>query len=129
MQVNNVDNRPKILYVEDQEDSANLVVIILKKEYNVIKAYTAAEAEEKLKTDSFKLIIIDIALQSKFDGLDLIKKLKSDDNYKDIPIIALTAHAMHGDRERFIADGADDYIAKPFNRPTLVEKIAKFLPT
>ncbi|MBM4176674.1 MAG: response regulator [Ignavibacteria bacterium] len=124
----NTDTRPKILYVEDQEDSANLVVIILKKNYNVIKAYTAAEAEEKIKSENFKLIIVDIALQDKFDGLDLVKRLKSDDAYKHIPIIALTAHAMHGDRERFLADGADDYVSKPFNRVNLIEKITKFVP-
>ena len=128
MQEVNTDSRPKILYVEDQEDSANLVVIILKKKYNVIKAYTPDEAEEKIKSDSFKLIIMDIALQSKFDGLELIKKLKSDNTYKDIPILALTAHAMHGDREKILAGGADDYIAKPFNKNVLFEKITKFIP-
>lgn len=128
MQEINNDTRPKILYVEDQEDSANLVVIILKKDFNVIKAESVDEAEEKLKSYNFKLLIIDIALQTKFDGLDFIKQLKSDESYKSLPIIALTAHAMHGDREKFLADGADDYIAKPFNKNVLFEKIAKFVP-
>jgi CheY-like chemotaxis protein len=128
MQEINNDTRPKILYVEDQEDSANLVVIILRKNYNVIKAATAAEAEEKLKSDEFKLILMDIALQTKFDGLEFIKKLKADETYKSIPIVALTAHAMHGDKEKFLADGADDYIAKPFNKNVLIEKMAKFVP-
>ena len=128
MQEINNDTRPKILYVEDQEDSANLVVIILKKDFNVIKAASVDEAEEKLKSYNFKLLIIDIALQTKFDGLDFIKQLKSDESYKSLPIIALTAHAMHGDREKFLADGADDYIAKPFNKNVLFEKIAKFVP-
>lgn len=128
MQEINNDTRPKILYVEDQEDSANLVVIILKKDFNVIKAASVDEAEEKLKSYNFKLLIIDIALQTKFDGLDFIKKLKSDEAYKSLPIIALTAHAMHGDREIILAGGADDYIAKPFNKNVLFEKIAKFVP-
>lgn len=128
MQEINNDTRPKILYVEDQEDSANLVVIILKKDFNVIKAESVDEAEEKLKSYNFKLLIIDIALQTKFDGLDFIKKLKSDEAYKSLPIIALTAHAMHGDREIILAGGADDYIAKPFNKNVLFEKIAKFVP-
>lgn len=128
MQEINNDTRPKILYVEDQEDSANLVVIILRKDFNVIKAESVDEAEEKLKSEKFKLLIIDIALQTKFDGLDFIKKLKADEAYKSLPIIALTAHAMHGDREKFLADGADDYIAKPFNKNVLFEKIKKFVP-
>lgn len=128
MQEINNDTRPKILYVEDQEDSANLVVIILRKDFNVIKAESVDEAEEKLKSEKFKLLIIDIALQSKFDGLDFIKKLKADEAYKGLPIIALTAHAMHGDREKILAGGADDYIAKPFNKNVLFEKIRKFVP-
>lgn len=119
--------KPQILYVEDQEDAAKLVVAILKKEFNVIKAESVDQALEKLKSEKFNLILMDIALQSKFDGLDLIGKLKSDELYKNIPIIALTAHAMHRDKEKMMDGGADDYISKPFNKANLIGKIKNLL--
>ncbi|MBU2445281.1 MAG: response regulator [Bacteroidetes bacterium] len=119
--------KPQILYVEDQEDAANLVVAILKKDFDVSIAESVEQALEKLKSEKFNLILMDIALHSKFDGLDLIGKLKSDELYKNIPIIALTAHAMHRDKEKMMDGGADDYISKPFNKANLIEKIKNLL--
>ncbi len=123
MQENNQPQKPKILYVEDHKASADLVVAILKKECDVSKAVSVDQALEKIKSEQFNLIIMDIALQSKFDGLDLIKRLKSDEPYKNIPIIALTAHAMHGDKEKILDGGADDYVSKSFDKSVLIEKI------
>ncbi|MBU2444326.1 MAG: response regulator [Bacteroidetes bacterium] len=127
MSENNHSAKPKILYVEDHLESANLIVLILKKDFDVSIAESVEQALEKLKSEKFNLILMDIQLQSKFDGLELIKKLKSDEKYKNIPVIALTAHAIHGDKEKMINGGADDYIAKPFNKAVLIKRIPRSL--
>lgn len=129
MQVNSKSGRPKILYVEDQLDASKLVITILRDKFDVVPAATSLEAEEKLNIEKVDLILVDIALQKKFDGLDLIKKLKSDENLKNIPIIALTAYAIYGDKEKFLSQGADDYISKPFRKEQLIEKINRLIKT
>lgn len=123
----NNDMKPKILYVEDQEEAAQMIAAILKKDYDVIYALTVDEAFDKLESDKFNLILMDIQLQSKYAGLELIGRLKSDERYKSIPIIALTAYAQRGDREKMLAGGADDYVSKPFNKAVLIEKINNLL--
>ncbi|MBU2444328.1 MAG: response regulator [Bacteroidetes bacterium] len=124
---NNFTAKPKILYVEDHEESAKILITIFKKECDIINAVSVSEALEKLKSVQFDLIIMDIALHTKFDGLELISKLKSDEKYKNIPIIALTAHAMHGDKEKILDGGADDYVSKPFYKNILIEKINRLI--
>lgn len=116
-------SKPKILYVEDQLDAFNLVVIHLKDNFEVIGAESPAQAKEILNTENIALILLDIALEEKFDGLQLLTEVKSDERYKNIPLITLTAYAMHGEKEKFLQEGADEYISKPFKRDILREKI------
>ena len=123
MQNNHSLPKPKILYVEDHIESANLIATILKKLYEVILSQTPQQALDILNSNKIDLILMDIALQEKYDGLELIKQLKLNNKFKNIPIITLTAYAMHGDKEMLITGGADDYIAKPFNKTVLIEKI------
>ncbi|MBM3240107.1 response regulator [Candidatus Poribacteria bacterium] len=118
---------PKILVVEDNDRNRRLIRIILKaKGYEVIEAATAEEAIIQLKHEPIALILMDIQLP-KMDGLELTRTIKENPATKNIPIIALTAYAMKGDREKFLAAGCDGYIGKPVDTQELPNIVARFL--
>ncbi|MGB9664338.1 MAG: response regulator [Ignavibacteria bacterium] len=119
--------KPKILYVEDHLESALLVRTLLKNKCEVFITETYEETIDFLKENSVDLILLDINLPGKKDGVDLVKDLKKDDKYKNLPIIALTAYALAGDRERLLEAGCDEYIAKPMTKKELFDKLQKFI--
>ncbi len=117
----------KILVVEDNQDSRELVVKVLKnKGYQMIEAADGEEALEKAVAEKPDLILLDISIP-KIDGYEVAKKLKSDEELKDIPIVALTAHAMKGDREKVIVAGFEGYISKPVNVRELPDQVRSYL--
>ncbi|MBU2536995.1 MAG: response regulator [Proteobacteria bacterium] len=117
----------KILIVDDNQDNRELVVKILKRcGYATCEAVDGEEALAKATSDRPDLILMDIALP-KIDGLEATRQLRQMAGLMDTPIIALTAHAMKGDREKALAAGCSDYIAKPINVRELPEQIARNL--
>jgi two-component system cell cycle response regulator DivK len=117
----------KILIVEDNEDSRELVVKVLKnKGYLMVEAADGDEAIEKAIAEKPDLILLDISLP-KLDGYEVAKRLKSREDFQEIPIIAFTAHAMKGDREKMIMAGFEGYISKPMNIRDLPEQVRSFL--
>lgn len=117
-----------ILVVEDNDRNRRLLKILLKSRgYEVIEASTGKEAMDYLDSHNPDLILMDIQLPY-VDGLDLTKQIKSNHKTKDIPIIAVTAYAMKGDKERILESGCDAYVSKPINTqelPNLIEDILK----
>lgn len=117
----------KILVVEDNDRNRRLMRILLKsKGYEVIEATTGEEAMNYLKDQKPDLILMDIQLPHT-DGLELTRKIKSTEATSDIPIVAVTAYAMKGDRERILEAGCDGYISKPINTREVPLVIAKIL--
>ncbi len=117
----------KILIVEDNLDSRELVVKILKnKGYQTIEAADGEEALEKAVSEKPHLILMDISIP-KIDGYEVTKRLKDMEEFKNIPIVALTAHAMKGDREKFISTGFEGYISKPINVHEFPEQVKAYL--
>jgi CheY-like chemotaxis protein len=117
----------KILVVEDNDRNRRLLKILLKSEgYEVIEATTGEEAMDCLKIQKPDLILMDIQLPNT-DGLDLTKRIKEDSETDHIPIIAVTAYAMKGDRERILEAGCDAYVSKPINTRELPGLIADVL--
>jgi CheY-like chemotaxis protein len=98
----------------------------------IARGYTVAQAEdgfvalEMLKQERFSLILLDIQLP-RMDGLELLSIIKSDENTRDIPVIALTAHSMRGDHERFIEAGCNDYISKPIDIRSFWDKVQFYI--
>ena len=118
---------PKILVVEDDQDNREMVVKALNFHgYQVIEAVDGEEAIEKARAENPDLILLDIYLP-KMDGYEVTRTLKGDQDLQYIPIIALTAHAMRGDREEALAIGCDGYITKPINVRELPKQIEHFL--
>jgi two-component system cell cycle response regulator DivK len=117
----------KILIVDDNRDSRELVVKILKnKGYQMIEAIDGEEALEKAITENPDLILMDISIP-KIDGYEVTRRLKSQVGFKDTPIIALTAHAMKGDREKAMEAGCEGYISKPIDIHELPNQIKSYL--
>jgi len=116
-----------ILVIEDQELNRKVVRIVLQsKGYTVVEATDAVEALVSLETVLPQLILRDIALPGQ-SGEDLARQIKSNLKWVDIPIIALTAAAMSGDRERILKSGCDDYLSKPIDIRVLVECVEAHL--
>jgi two-component system cell cycle response regulator DivK len=117
----------KILIVEDNQDSRELVVKILKNSgFYMIEAVDGEEALEKATRYKPHLILMDISIP-KIDGYEVTKRLKDQDEFKHIPIVALTAHAMKGDRENFISFGFEGYISKPISIHELPTQVRSYL--
>jgi CheY-like chemotaxis protein len=116
-----------ILVVEDNEANQMLVRAVLELEgYRVVLAGSAPEALEQLKQSSPDLILMDVQLPGE-DGLSLTRRLKQDPSTAAIPVVALTAHAMTGDRDIAMGAGCVGYIAKPIDTRTFGLLVAQFL--
>ena len=114
---------PKILYVEDNEDNVYMLTRRLTQQgFEVVVAGDGEQGVAMAASEVPDLILMDLGLPV-LDGWEATRRLKSAPETKAIPVIALTAHAMDGDREKALAAGCDDYDTKPVNLPRLLEKI------
>jgi CheY-like chemotaxis protein len=119
----------KILYIDDTEN--NRILVTRRLERKGFQVLTAVSAEEGLATAAAQkpdLILMDMGMPD-VDGWTATRRLKADPALNSIPVIALTAHAMQGDREKAIDAGCDDYETKPFDFVRLIEKIESHLAT
>jgi CheY-like chemotaxis protein len=118
---------PTILLVEDNEMNRDMLTRRLeRKGFDVLIAVDGDEASRAIAQSSFDLVLMDINLPGK-DGYALTRELKSNPRTAKVPVIALTAHAMVGDREKSIAAGCDEYDTKPVDLPRLLGKIQALL--
>ncbi|MHC4676146.1 MAG: response regulator [Planctomycetota bacterium] len=117
-----------ILVVEDTQDNFDLIVDAFEDVYELEHAQTGEEGVVKAKTLKPDLILLDISLPE-LDGWKVARRLRGDPEVADIPVIAITAHAMNGDLDKCLEAGCDDYLAKPINIRDLMELVAEFLVT
>ena len=119
--------KKRILLVDDEVDFVEVLRVRLEdSNYEVIVAYDGEEGLERAERDQPDLIILDVILP-KISGFDVCRKLKIDENFKNIPIIMLTAKFQANDAKFGMAMGADAYITKPFEPHLLVEKMRELL--
>jgi len=119
--------KEKILIVEDNPQNMRLIEMVLRdKDYTLLKATDGDEALEVAFRELPDLIIMDIQLP-KLSGLEVTKKLRETPAFSHIPIIAITAYAMKGDKEGIIESGCDAYVSKPINTRELPGVIAEML--
>jgi len=117
---------PIVLVVEDNPDNMITIKAVLQTRYNLLEATDGEECLNVIHAQKPDLVILDMELP-KVDGLTVVREIKNKSELQHIPIIALTAQAMKGDRERFVTAGCDDYISKPFDPEELQRKIDKIL--
>ena len=121
------DSKGTILYIEDNADNRMLVRRILHAEdYEFAEAKNASDALAVLRTARPNLILMDINMPD-MDGYTLTARIKSLPGFERIPILAVTANVMRGDREKSLEAGCDGYIQKPLDVDQLVKEIERFL--
>ncbi len=117
----------KILLVEDNEMNLDMLSRRLERRgYEILIAMDGAQGVKIASEQQPDLILMDMSLPV-MDGWEATRRIKSDAVTKNIPVIALTAHAIAGDREKALAVGCDEYESKPVKFPRLLEKIEQFL--
>jgi CheY-like chemotaxis protein len=118
---------PKILLVEDNEMNRNMLSRrLIRHGYEVVMAVDGQQGTEMAISERPDLILMDMSLPV-MDGWEATRQVKGNDVTRQIPVIALTAHAMAGDREKAMEVGCDDYDTKPVEWPRLLGKIAALL--
>lgn len=120
----------RILVVEDNDMNMQLVEYLLEEGgFDIVKAASGEEAlsiTRDATAPPLDLILMDIHLPG-MDGLSVVRAMKADDRTKTVPILALTAHAMRGDKDRFLEAGCDGYISKPIDVKTFLSAIGQYL--
>ncbi len=117
----------RILYIEDNSDNRKLIRRVLEWEgYEVLEARDGTEALARLETETVDLALLDINMPD-IDGYTLTSTIRSDPRFSHLPIVAVTANVMRGDRERSLQAGCDGYIQKPIDIDTFSEQIERFL--
>ncbi|MCK6531864.1 MAG: response regulator [Polyangiaceae bacterium] len=118
-----------VLLIEDNEQNRYLTTFLLEKSgYRVTSAVTGPDGIELARGGAFDLILLDIQLPA-MDGYAVAASLKADPRTRGVPIVAVTSHAMVGDREKALASGSQGYIEKPIDPETFVSEIERFLPS
>ncbi len=122
-----MSGKATILYVEDDSNNRTLVRRVLEAEgYQLVDAPNASQAMKFLNENKIELILMDINMPE-MDGYSLTAKIKSITEYAGIPIVAITANVMRGDRERSLEAGCDGYIQKPIDIDLLTQQVERFL--
>jgi CheY-like chemotaxis protein len=120
-------SKGRVLVVEDNRDNMTLIVDVLETlDYEVIQAGDGVRGVETALAEKPDLILMDLSLP-KMDGWTAAQAIKSNPEIRHIPVLALTAHAMGGDRDRALAAGCDDYLTKPINLSELAIKLTKYM--
>ncbi len=125
---NDSDSQPKILIVEDDDISQFVLQKMLGNHYQVILTRNSEEAFQVLNQQDFTIILMDINLgEDSMSGTEIMRHIKTTGKYGDPPIFALTSYAMPEDKETFLQEGFDDYLAKPVKKEELLGAIEKSL--
>jgi two-component system cell cycle response regulator DivK len=121
-----IENAVTVLYVEDNFENRILIRRVLEAEgYKMLEASSADKAFEQIEAHHPDLILMDINMPD-MDGYTLTAKIKENPDYKDIPVIAVTANVMRGDKERSLDAGCDGYIQKPIDIDVLAKQIERY---
>ena len=118
---------PLVLVVEDEPAIASILTAYL--ERDGLRSRMASDGQEALQLFRLlrpDLVLLDIHLPG-MDGLSVVREMKTDERTNRIPILALTAHAMRGDKDRFLEAGCDGYISKPIDVKTFLSSIEQFM--
>jgi CheY-like chemotaxis protein len=116
----------KVLVVDDTEWNRDLIVQLLEDEYKVVEAIDGEDGVKKTEQEKPDLILMDLGMPV-MDGWEATRRIKAIPQFKNIPIIAVTSHAMVGDEIQARAAGCDDYLPKPVDEQVLMQKVKKFI--
>jgi len=124
-----MDNKKEILIIDDDSKNIFALSAVLKsKKYPCVSAMSADQGLKILSTNKNIGVVLMDMMMPEMDGYEAIGKMKSNEELKNIPVIAVTAQAMVGDREKCVKAGADGYISKPVNVDELLRLLNKLIP-
>jgi CheY-like chemotaxis protein len=113
-------NKISLLLVEDDDVNAKIILRFLQEEYDTEWVKSGTEAIDMASGKKYDGILMDISLKGDLDGLMTTAQIKKIPGFESVPIIAVTAYAMVGDKEKFLNGGCTNYISKPFSRSELL---------
>lgn len=118
-----------VSYIEDNFHNRRLVrKILAARGFRVVEAETGAAGMAMLRESRPPLLLLDIGLPD-VDGLEIVRWIRSEAHLQGLPVIAITASAMRGDRERFLEAGCDDYLSKPIQAMELINLVERYYPS
>lgn len=118
-----------VLVVDDEPDNIGLIELVLNfYKANVRTAASGRACLTLLREEMPSVVLMDIQMPE-MSGFDVLKAIRENTNWKHLPVIAITAHAMVGDEERIMAAGFDGYVAKPVNAMTLADQLMEIMST
>ncbi len=117
------EQKPNLLVVEDDYENQKFLQIFLKRKFNVEICDSSDTFYEKLKEKKFHVILMDISLRGKKDGLQLTRELRENPEYRRLPIVGLSAHAFQRDKDNAYDAGIDVFLTKPVQNDVLMETL------
>jgi CheY-like chemotaxis protein len=118
-----------VAVVDDNADNRLIIRTILEDQYEILEYSSGIEAIQGFKKSKPDVVILDISLPE-MDGTEILRRIRDDPELHDLPVVALTAHAMVGDREKYLAAGFNDYVAKPIlDMNILFSTIQRWVPS
>lgn len=118
---------PKVLLVEDDEVNSRLIKIMLEGNFDITWAFDSSEALSLVNSFSYDIILMDINLKGELNGIETTREIRRLEQYKEIPIIAVTAYAMHDEKEKILNSGFTGYLSKPFKKDDLIRTLNNVL--
>jgi len=115
--------KPHLLVVEDDYENQKFLEIFLKRKFELMICDSADSFYKLINEHDFQIILMDISLRGKKDGLQLTREIREMPKYKDIPIVALSAHAFQKDKENAYQAGVDMFLTKPVQNEVLLETL------
>jgi CheY-like chemotaxis protein len=122
-----VQQKPRLLIVEDDYENQKFLQIFLKRKFELEICDSSETFYEKLNQKKFDIILMDISLRGKKDGLQLTKEIREMDEYKNLPVVGLSAHAFQRDKDNAYKAGVDIFITKPVQNDVLMDTLIKTL--
>ncbi|MCF8240640.1 MAG: response regulator [Melioribacteraceae bacterium] len=117
------EKKPKLLVVEDDYENQKFLQIFLKRKFKLEICDSSDTFYEKLKEQDFDIILMDISLRGKKDGLQLTRELREMPKYKDLPIVGLSAHAFQRDKDNAYNAGVNQFLTKPVQNDVLMDTL------
>lgn len=117
--------KPRLLVVEDDYENQKFLEIFLKRKFQLKICDSSETFYKLLEQDDFDIILMDISLRGKKDGLQLTKELREMEKYKSVPVVALSAHAFQKDKENAYQAGVDMFLTKPIQNEVLMDTLVK----
>lgn len=118
-----LENKPSLLIVEDDFENQKFLQFFLRRKFDVELCDSADSFYRKIKEKKFDIILMDISLKGKKDGLQLTREIRITSEYKDLPIIGLSAHAFQKDKDNAYDAGVDLFITKPVQNDILMDAL------